>query len=120
MLRSFLVAILTLNICRKAVDRQPNYPLAHFHIGRILANQKTYDEAINHFLMALTPEDESIPAYLYALSATYARAGNLEEALKYGRRARNIAEALGQTELLRSIEKNCRRWKQPRRTEIHC
>ena len=95
-----------LEFYRKAVERQPNYPLAHFHIGRILANQKKYDEAISHFLMALSPEDESTPAYLYALSATYARAGNREEALKYGRQAREKAEALGQTELLRSIDRD--------------
>ena len=91
---------------RKAVERQPDYPLAHFNIGRILANQKKYDEAISHFLVALSPEDESTPAYLYALSATYARAGNREEALRYGRRAREQAAARGQTELLRSIDKH--------------
>jgi tetratricopeptide (TPR) repeat protein len=95
-----------LEFYRKAVERQPNYPLAHFHIGRILANQKNYDEAIAHFLLALSPEDDSTPAYLYALSATYARAGNTEEALKYGRRAREQASARGQTELLRSIDRD--------------
>jgi protein O-GlcNAc transferase len=97
-----------LEFYHKAVERQPNYPLAQFHIGRILANQKKYDEAISHFLMALNPEDEGTPAYLYALSATYARAGNREEALKYGRRAREQAAARGQTELLRSIDKHLR------------
>jgi type IV pilus biogenesis/stability protein PilW len=97
-----------LQFYRKAVERQPNYPLAHFHIGRILANQKRYDEAISHLLMTLSPEDESTPAYLYALSATYARAGNREEALKYGRRARERAAAYGQTELLRSIDNDLR------------
>jgi tetratricopeptide (TPR) repeat protein len=95
-----------LEFYRKAVERQPDYPLAHFHIGRILANQKKYAEAISHFLLALSPEDESTPACLYALSATYARVGNLEEALKYGRQAREKAEALGQTELLRSINRD--------------
>jgi tetratricopeptide (TPR) repeat protein len=95
-----------LEFYRKAVERQPSYPLAHFHIGRILANQKKFDEAISHFLMALSPEDESTPAYLYALSATYARAGNREEALRYGRRAREQAAARSQTELLRSIDKH--------------
>ncbi len=92
----------------KAVERQPNYPFAHFHIGRILANQKKYDEAISHFLLALSPEDENTPAFLYALSATYARAGNREEALRYGRRAREQAAARGQTELLRSIDRDLR------------
>ncbi len=97
-----------LEFYRKAVERQPNYPLAHFSIGRILANQKKFDEAISEFLMSLSPEDESTPAYLYALSATYARAGNREEALKYGRRAREQAAARGQTELLRSIDRDLR------------
>jgi tetratricopeptide (TPR) repeat protein len=97
-----------LQFYRKAVERQPNYPLAHFHIGRILVNQKKYDEAIKHLLMTLSPEDASTPAYLYALSATYARAGNREEALTYGRRAREQAAARGQTELLRSIDRDLR------------
>lgn len=97
-----------LEFYRKAVERQPNFPLAHFNIGRILANQKKYDEAITHFLLSLSPEDESTPAYLYALSATYARAGNREEALRYGRRAREQAAARGQTELLRSIDRDLR------------
>jgi type IV pilus biogenesis/stability protein PilW len=92
----------------KAVERRPDYRLAHFHIGRILANQKKYNEAIEHFLKTLTPEDESTPTYLYALAATYARAGNREEALRYGRRAREQAAARGQTELLRSIDRDLR------------
>jgi tetratricopeptide (TPR) repeat protein len=93
-----------LELYRKAVERQPDFPLAHFNIGRILANQKKYDEAISQFQLALSPESENTPAYLYALSATYARAGNREESLKYGRRAREQAAARGQAELLRSID----------------
>ncbi len=97
-----------LQLYLRAVERQPNYPLAQFHIGRILANQKKYDEAISHFLLTLGPVDESTATYLYALSATYARAGNRAEALKYGRRAREQAAARGQAELLRSIDKDLR------------
>ncbi len=92
----------------KAVERQPNYPLAHFNIGKILANQKKYDEAIRHFLQALNPEDENTPTYLYALSATYARAGNHEAALKYGGRAREAAAARNQSELVRRIDAHLR------------
>ncbi len=95
-----------LEFYRKAIERQPNFPLAHFNMGRILANQKKYDEAISHFLQALSPEDEKTPTYLYALSATYARAGNREQALKYGHQARDKAAARGQTQLVRSIDKD--------------
>ena len=57
----------------------PTIGLAHFHMGRILANQEKYDDAIQHFLKTLTPEDENTPRYLYALGATYARAGDIAE-----------------------------------------
>jgi tetratricopeptide (TPR) repeat protein len=90
----------------KAVERQPDFPLAHFNIGRILANQKKYDEAISHFLLSLSSQGENTPTYIYALAATYARAGNREEALKYARQAREQAAARGQTQLLRKIEKD--------------
>jgi len=90
----------------KAVGRRPDYRLAHFHIGRILANRKKYTEAIEHFLKTLTPEDDSTPTYLYALAAAYARAGNKESALTYGRKARDAAAARGQTLLLDRIDKD--------------
>src|SRR4029079_12201390 len=84
----------------------PNDRTAHFHLGRVRANQAEYDEAIQHFLKTLTPEDESTPRSLYALAATYARAGNSEEALRYARTAREQAAARGQAELLASIERD--------------
>ena len=89
-----------------ATASQPEYPLAHFHAGRILAARKQYQSAIEHFLKSLTPEDERTPAYLYALAATCARSGNRNEAIKFAHRARNGASALGQTELLASIDKD--------------
>ena len=92
----------------EAVENRPNYRAARFHLGRILADQGKYDEAIQHFLKTLTPEDESTPRYLYALAATYARAGNIPEALKYARTAREQAAARGQAELLTSIDKDLR------------
>ncbi len=92
----------------KAVENRPTYRAAHFHMGRILANQRRYDEAIQQFLKTLTPEDDSTPRSLYALAATYARAGNLTDALRYARIAREQATARGQTELLASIEKDLR------------
>ena len=90
----------------EAVENRPNYRVAHFHMGRIRANQGKYDEAIQHFLKTLTPEDENTPRYLYALAATYARAGDIAEALKYARTARAQAAARGQAELLASIDKD--------------
>jgi tetratricopeptide (TPR) repeat protein len=90
----------------KAIENHPNYRLAHFHAGRILVNQNRYDEAIQHFLKTLTPEDENTPRYLYSLAATYARVGDREQALRYARQARGMAEARGQRQLLNSIDKD--------------
>ncbi len=93
---------------REAIENRPNYRLAHFHIGRILVNQGRYNEAIEHFLKTLAPEDASTPGYLYALAATYARAGDRESALRYAHKAREGAVARGQTQLLRSIDRDLR------------
>ena len=90
----------------EAIQNQPNYHLAHFHIGRILANQGKYDEAIHHLLKTLLPEDDNTPVYLYALAGTYARAGDLRTALKHARTAREQAARRGQTQLLKSIDRD--------------
>jgi tetratricopeptide (TPR) repeat protein len=92
----------------KALETQPDYRLAHFHLARILVNERKFDEAIQHFLKTLTPADESTPTYLYALAATYARAGDRATALTYYRRAQQEATTRGQAQLLKSIERDLR------------
>jgi len=94
------------NEFRDAVADQPDYPLAHFQLGRLLVNQNKYDEAIQQFLKSLQPDDEKTPAYLYALGATYARAGDREHALQYLQKARDGAVAYKQIRLLTSIERD--------------
>jgi tetratricopeptide (TPR) repeat protein len=92
---------------RAALDSKPNYRLAHFHLGRILLHQDKIGEAIDHFQQTLGPEeDDSTPGYLYALGAAYARAGNRQSALHHIRQAQVRASALGQKELLGSIERD--------------
>jgi tetratricopeptide (TPR) repeat protein len=93
---------------RKALETQPDHRLANFHLARILVSQGRFEEAIQHFLKTLAPEDESAPTYLYALAATYARAGDRATALTYYRRAQQDATARGQTQLVKSIERDLR------------
>ena len=90
----------------EAVVDRPDYPLARFHLGRILVHQQKYDEAIQHFLRALEPESEETPTYLYALGATYARAGDHQRALEYLHKARDGAAARNQTRLQSSIDRD--------------
>ncbi len=91
---------------RRAIDTNASYPLAHFHLGRIYANQKKYALAIEELERSLDPKTESTPAYLYALAAIHARAGNRTRAIEAMREARKQAEARGQTQLIASIDRD--------------
>jgi tetratricopeptide (TPR) repeat protein len=93
---------------RRAIENQPGYRLAHFHLGRILVHQGRLTDAIEHFLRTLTPEDNETPRFVYALGATYARAGDKQKAIHYLREALKRAQALGQTQLVTSIERDLR------------
>ncbi|HXB71488.1 MAG TPA: tetratricopeptide repeat protein [Candidatus Acidoferrales bacterium] len=91
---------------RQAIADRPDYPLARFHLGRILVNGQRYDEAIQQFLRALSPEDDQTTFYLYALAATYERAGDRAHALAYFQKAHDAAVAHGQSEMLTSIDRD--------------
>lgn len=90
----------------KAVEERPDFRLARFHIGQVLVNQDKYAQAIQEFQKILTPADASTPGYLYALGATYARAGDRQNALVYMRKARDEAAARSQEKLLTSINQD--------------
>lgn len=89
---------------RSAVSDKPDYRLARFHMGQILVSQGKYQQAIQEFSKILAPDDASTPAYLYALGATYARAGDMEHAAIWMRKAHEEAAARGQAQLAASID----------------
>jgi tetratricopeptide (TPR) repeat protein len=92
----------------KVIQDKPDHRQAHFHLGRLLLHRHRNAEAIQHFLKTLTVDDESTPAYLYALAGAYARSGDHPRALEYGRKARASAAQRGQTQLLASIDRDLR------------
>jgi tetratricopeptide (TPR) repeat protein len=87
---------------------RPTDRLAHFNLGRLAAHDEHYEEAIQHLTQTLEPDDASTPRYLYALGATYARAGRTTDALTYLRKAREQAAARGQAALVVSVEQDLR------------
>jgi tetratricopeptide (TPR) repeat protein len=93
---------------RRALGNRPGHRLAHFHLGRILVNQGKLAEAIEHFHQTLTAEDEQTPRFMYALGATYVRAGEKQKGVQYLSEAMKRATALGQTQLAASIERDLR------------
>jgi len=91
---------------RKAIANKPSDRQAHFNLGRILVNQKKFQEGIQELEKTIEPEDENTPRYLYALGAAFARSGDLQNARRYIRQARDAAAARGQSALLASIERD--------------
>ncbi len=90
---------------REALQEKPGYPEAHFQIGKILVNEGKYAEAIQHFHEALS-ENSLAPVYLYALGATYGRAGDRQSALRYLKMAHDQALARHQETLAANIEQD--------------
>jgi tetratricopeptide (TPR) repeat protein len=90
---------------REALQEKPGYSEAHFQIGKIFVNEGKYVDAIHHFHEALS-ENSQTPAYLYALGATYARAGDLQSALAYLKMAHDRALAQHQEALAANIERD--------------
>jgi tetratricopeptide (TPR) repeat protein len=95
----------------QAIQLQPGLRLARFHLGRIFANQQRFAQAIEQFERAVEVDDESTPAYLYALGATQARAGDAARAASTLATAREKALSRGQSSLAQSIERDLARLK---------
>jgi tetratricopeptide (TPR) repeat protein len=93
---------------RQAAAHQAGYRAARFNLGRALVALGRPREAAAELRQILTPEDSETPRYLFALAAALVRAGEREEGLAYARQARDKAEALGQTALVASIERDIR------------
>lgn len=89
---------------RKAIENKSDYADARFHLGRILVNQNKLPEAIEQFQKSLMPESANTPRNLYALGATYLRAGDKVKAIQTLREALKSAKARNQIELANSLE----------------
>ncbi|HEX4945844.1 MAG TPA: tetratricopeptide repeat protein [Blastocatellia bacterium] len=93
---------------RQALANKPDFRMAHFHLGRILVNQDKFAAAIEQFQLTLLPDDEDTPRFLYALGATYARAGEKQKAMEHLRVALEKARARGQSQLVSALERDLR------------
>jgi TolB-like protein/DNA-binding winged helix-turn-helix (wHTH) protein/Tfp pilus assembly protein PilF len=65
--------------CRKTLEFEPSFFLAHFHLGRAYLEKGMYKEAIAEFERAKTLSGDSA-AMVMALGYAHARAGNVPEA----------------------------------------
>jgi tetratricopeptide (TPR) repeat protein len=91
---------------RRAIANQPDHRLARFHLGRIYANRRQFDLAAAEFERIIQPLDDQSATYLYALGATYARAGRRDKAVASLQQARKEAQARGQQAIVQAVERD--------------
>lgn len=91
---------------RAAIENDPQHRLARFQLARILAQRGELSAAIEQLQQTLALEDENSARFRYALAAVYARAGERAKALPQMRKARELALAYKQTDLLAAIERD--------------
>lgn len=94
---------------RKALDLKPDNRIARFNLARIYANERRYKEALAEFSQIVTAEDDSTPTYLYAMGATYARAGRRDDAIATLGRAKAKALERGQAPVAAMIDRDLAR-----------
>ena len=82
--------------------------LGRFNLARMLIALGRNDDAVVELerLIAMAPEDQESPRYLYALSTAHVRAGRVERALAYAQDARRLALAYDQAALVAAIDKD--------------
>jgi Flp pilus assembly protein TadD len=82
--------------CRKTVQMDPNFAIAHLELGQAFVQEHRYDEAIVEFQKAIQLSGGSIPSYAN-LAYAYAMSNRRNEAVKIlndlkNRSARNASE----------------------------
>ncbi len=100
---------------REAINNRPDYRTAHFQLGLLLQQQGRDAEAVPHFLKTLAVEDERTPVCLYVLAHSYARLGDLRNAMGSAAQALETARALGKKELAADLERFLRQLQQARK-----
>jgi len=64
---------------REALRYNPNFPMAHYHLGRVLEDENRDNDAIEEY-RAATSGDQPIMEAFYSLGLLYRRHGRMEEA----------------------------------------
>ncbi len=93
---------------RLALRYDPGNRAANFHVARRLIGANRVAEAIRHLLRTIEPVDERTPTYLYGLADAYMRIDDPQNAVEHLRRALDLANKMGQTDLAVNLERDLR------------
>ncbi len=78
-------------LLRKAVELQPDFREAHYHLGFALLDQKEYSQALNHLVAVKVVSEDKAVNLFRAMAWAFLQVGNREEAQKAAKRARDSA-----------------------------
>jgi tetratricopeptide (TPR) repeat protein len=90
------------------VQYDPTNRPANFEVARDLVRNNRVEKAIQHLLRTLEPVDERTPTYLYGLADAHLRIGEPRKSAEYLRRALELANEMGQSDLARNLEQDLR------------
>jgi len=76
----------------RALDMQPDHPLAHLNMGRALAKQERYEPAVEHYEQALADQPDNAEAHYY-LGYALANLGRSDEAAEHYRESLRLHPA---------------------------
>ena len=93
---------------RLAVQYDPANRPANFEVAKDLVRNNRVEEAIQHLLRTLEPVDERTPTYLYGLADAHLRIDEPRKSAEYLRRALELANEMGQSDLARNLEQDLR------------
>jgi tetratricopeptide (TPR) repeat protein len=99
---------------RKAIEADPSHRRAHLLLGQGLIFFNRVDEGLDHLRQTVRIEDDQTPMYMRGLAIACAVSGNVDEAEKYFREARNRADNMKMNVLVQELDKDLMRLGQMR------
>jgi tetratricopeptide (TPR) repeat protein len=88
----------------------------HYNLGRVLAAQNVFSDALAEFEQAAKLSAEPQPAVLQMLAAMYSETGRYPEAIGTAQRALELAQQQHNEELVTSLQANLRRYEAQAKT----
>jgi Flp pilus assembly protein TadD len=97
---------------RRALAQAPGDDAMRFNLGRMLIATRQYPEAIAQFETLAGVENPARPRYVFGLATAWVLSGDLQKGRRYALEARQLAETMGQSDLVAAIDRDLARLSQ--------
>lgn len=98
----------------EVLRRDPKNAPAHYRLAIALADQRDFDGSLKHYTAAiqLNPNIDTSPTLHYLLAMNYAEKRQFKEAVWFAEKALRLANVVGDSELVKEIEKSIELYRQ--------